>query len=191
MELKTVLTATVLILTSGCASIEHTAKVEQSLDNTLIAGIGDVVLSVERERNLENVFGKSDIFGRKTKEGSTELRFAGIENDGTVVLYRKDVEILTNETTMSRTPTSTSTSTARTSVTGTASTYGNTTTIQGTGTTSASSTTTLPVDDYHIVVPSDTIAIRLEPGETKLPLSGYVIEIISVSNNSIEYKIGR
>ena len=62
----------------GCANIEHTTKVSQKVGQSQFAGVGDIVLSIERERNLKNAFGKSDIFGRKTKEGYTEIRFAGV-----------------------------------------------------------------------------------------------------------------
>ena len=175
----------------ACASIDHTTSIKQKVDSILIAGPGDLVLRIERERNLENAFGKSDIFGRKTKEGFTELRFAGLEPSGEVVLVRKDVQIMTNETTMSRTPVATTTGRSNTSITGSASTYGNTTQIQGTGTTNYSSTTLVPQKDFHVIVPSDSVAIRLAPGERRLPISGYVIEIISASQNSIEYRLSK
>ena len=89
---------------SGCAAIEHTSYIEQPVGQARIAGIGDVVLRVNKQRNLENISGKADIFGRKTNEGFAELRFAGVEKSGEIVLYRKDVQIISNETTMSRTP---------------------------------------------------------------------------------------
>ena len=66
-------------LIAGCASIEHTSTTEQPTGKTIIAGVGDVVLRVNKQRNLENVFGNADIFGRKTNEGFVELRFAGVE----------------------------------------------------------------------------------------------------------------
>jgi hypothetical protein len=176
---------------SACAAIDHTTSIKQKVDSILLAGPGDLLLKIERERNLENAFGKSDIFGRKTKEGFTELRFAGVEASGQVVLVRKDVQIMTNETTMSRTPFATTTGRATTSVTGSASAYGNVTQIQGTGTTSYSSTTLVPQTDFHVIVPSDSVAVRLAPGEKRLAISGYIIEIISASTNTIEYKISK
>src|SRR3972149_3771733 len=105
-------------LIAGCATIKHASNTEQPIGQQTIAGVGDVVLRVNKQRNLENAFGKADIFGRKTNEGFSELRFAGVEKSGEVVLYRKDVRIITNETTMSRTPISTTTGSANTNVTG-------------------------------------------------------------------------
>lgn len=176
-------------LLSACASIDHTSLAKQSVGKTLIAGPGDLVLRIDRERNLENAFGKADVFGRMTKEGFTEVRFAGVEANGEIVLYRKDVQILTNETTMSRTPIETTSGSSRTSVTGTANSLGSTTRIQGTGTTNYSSTTLAPASDFHVIVPSDTVAVRLAPNERRLPISGYVVEIVSASRNSLEYRV--
>ncbi|CAM3612282.1 hypothetical protein VA7868_03581 [Vibrio aerogenes CECT 7868] len=176
------------ILTS-CAAIDHTSKVKQKTGQPLFAGVGDIVVSIDRERNLENAFGKSDIFGRKTKEGYTEIRFAGIEPDGTVVLYRKDISIISNETTMSRTPISNTTGYSQTNVTGSANTFGNQTSLNVSGNTTYNATTIGPAEDYHIAVPSDTIPIRLKPNEKVLPVSGYLIRIGHVTPNSIEYRV--
>jgi hypothetical protein len=174
---------------TGCSSIDRTAAAQQPLNKALLAGPGDLVLRVERERNLENAFGKADIFGRKTKEGFTELRFAGVESSGEIVLSRKDVQVVTNETTMSRTPISTTTGRATTNVSGTATPQGNSTRVQGTATTNLSSTTIAPIQDFHVVVPSDAVAIRLASNERRVPLAGFVIEIISASANSLEYRV--
>lgn len=174
---------------AGCASIEHTSKSQQPIGKQLLAGVGDVVLRVEKQRNLQNAFGKADIFGRKTNEGFTELRFAGLEPNGEVVLYRKDVHILTNETTMSRTPLSFNTGTSNTSVSGSA--YGtrSATNINATAQTSSMSTTISSPSAFHVAVPSDTIAIRMAPNDKKLPIDGHVIEIIRATAYSIEYQI--
>jgi|JI8StandDraft_2_1071088.scaffolds.fasta_scaffold30184_1 hypothetical protein len=177
------------IILTGCASIDHTTRAVQATGVAKLAGPGDLVLRIERERNLENALGGADIFGRKTKEGFTELHFAGVEPGGEVVFYRKDVQILTNETTMSRTPFATTTGSATTNLSGTANSYGNTTQLNGTASTSYSSTTILPQSDYHVVVPSDTVAIRLAKDERRLVVSGYVVEVISVSSNALEYRV--
>ena len=176
-------------LLAACATIDHTSSVKQSLDKALLAGPGDLLLRLDRERDLENAFGKADLFGRKTKEGFTELRFGGVESNGEVVLFRKDVQIVTNETTMSRTPITTTTGRATTSMSGSASTSGNNTRIQGAGTTSYSATTLSPASDFHVVVPSDTVAVRIAPTERRIPIAGYVIEIISSSRNALEYRV--
>ena len=179
----------VIVFLMGCASIDHTARIQQSLDRPLVAGPGDLVLRVDRERNLENIWGKADIWGRKTKEGFSEIRFAGVEPTGEVVMFRKDTDIITNETTLSRMPFSSTTGHATTSLSGTATMFGNTAQLQGTETTNYSATTINPTSDFHVVVPADSIAIRLLPDERKFPFAGYIVEIISASRNSLEYRV--
>ena len=173
----------------GCASIDHTVRLQQPLGRSLVAGPGDLVLRVDHERNLENIWGKADMWGRKTKEGFSEIRFAGVEPTGEVVLARKDTDIITNETTLSRMPFSSTTGHATTSAFGTATAYGNTAQLQGTGVTNYSATTINPTSDFHVIVPADSIAIRLLPNEKKLPFAGYIVEIISAARNSLEYRV--
>ena len=176
-------------LIAGCATIKHASNTEQPIGQQTIAGVGDVVLRVNKQRNLENAFGKADIFGRKTNEGFSELRFAGVEKTGEVVLYRKDVRIITNETTMSRTPISATSGSANTNVTGNYYGSGNYGNVNANVRTNYSSTTLTPASDFHVVVPAETIPIRLAPGETKVPMEGYVVEIIKATPSSLEYKI--
>jgi hypothetical protein len=188
--MKQLITAIVITFCiSGCATIQHTATAEQPIGQQFIVGVGDVVLRVDKQKDLENIFGKADIYGRKTNEGFSELRFAGVEKNGEVVLYRKDVRIITNETTMSRTPFSTTTGSSNTSITGSYSGSGNVGTVNANARTNYSSTTLSPTSDFHVVVPAETIPIRLPAGETKIPMEGYVVEIIKAKPVSLEYKI--
>jgi hypothetical protein len=179
MKLLAALVAVTCML--GCAAIEHTSYTEQPIGQTRIAGVGDVLLKVNKQRNLENIHGKADMFGRKTNEGFSELRFAGVEKTGEVVLYRKDVQIITNETVMSRSPLSFNSGQAQTRVTS----GGN----NALATTTGTSLTVAPTSDFHTVIPPDTTPIRLALGETKLPMEGYIVEIIKAGTNSIEYRI--
>ncbi len=177
------------VLVGGCATIDHTANIEQPINRQTIVGVGDVVLRVNKQRNLENAFGKADIFGRKTNEGFSELRFAGVEKTGEVVLYRKDVQIVTNETTMSRTPLSTTTGSSNSTISGNYQAAGNVGTVNANARNNYSSTALSPTSDFHVVVPAETIPIRLAVGETKVPMEGYIVEIINAAPNSLEYKI--
>lgn len=187
--MKRITVVLIAVFLSSCGSIQRTASVHQPVGKVLLAGPGDIVLRIDRERSLENIAGKADIWGRKTKEGFTEIRFAGVESNGTLVLSRKDVHIVTNETTLTRTPMSFTTASAQTSINGNATRLGTSTHFSGTAQTTGSATTISSGTDYHIPVPSDTVAIRLTPSEKKIPLSGYVIEVLNVSPNSLEFRI--
>ncbi|MGB8991813.1 MAG: hypothetical protein WCD80_07140 [Desulfobaccales bacterium] len=175
---------------AACATIEHKTKAEQPVGQQLISGVGDVVLRINKQRNLENAFGKADLFGRKTNEGYSEIRFAGIEQNGEVVLYRHDVRIMTNETTMSRPPVfSTTTGSARSTLSGNYQGITNTANLNAASQANISSITLAPATDYHIVVPAETIPIRVRPGENRVPIEGYLIEIIKATPVSLEYRI--
>lgn len=161
----------------GCTPITRQSTAEQPTSTELRAGVGDVMLRIEKTKCLPNAFGKCDIFGRTTSEGFIELRFAGIERSGEVVLARKDVEILSNESTMTRTPVAYSTGQAQ------AVTSGSSTRVTG------QAMTISPLPDYHVVVPSDAIAIRLPPAERTLLIAGRTVEILEASAGTIRYKI--
>lgn len=119
--------------------------------------------------------------GRQTDEGYAELSFGGVEADGSVVLYRRRVAILTNETTLSRSGLSQSFSSAN----GNAIFYGNSASFTGTETT----TTFHAPSDYHVAVPADAMAIRLPKGTSALPFEGYTVELIAVSQASLSYRV--
>lgn len=189
MKTKFWLVATLVAVLSGCGSIERTTSSQQHVGKVLVAGIGDVVLRIDRERSLTNVVGKADIWGRTTNEGFSEIRFAGVESNSQVVFYRKDVQIMSNETTLTRTPMSFTSASANTAMSGTATTYGNTAQLSGSSRSVGSAATISSGSEYHIAVPSDTIAIRLGPNERRVPISGYVVEILSVEPNAIEYRV--
>ena len=175
----------------GCAGVGHQANSRQAVNAILMAGPGDVLLHVDRERNLENALGGADIFGRKTKEGTTELRFVGVDSDGTIVLYRQDIQIVTNETTMSRTPVATTTGRATTTGSGTVTPSGSRAQVNARSTTTYSGSTIRPASDFHLVIPSGATEIRLSPSERRLPIASFMVEIISASPNSLEYKVIR
>jgi hypothetical protein len=191
LGIRAVLVALLCATLSACASIEKSRLVEQPTNQQLLAGKGDVVLRVNKQRDLENAFGNADIFGRKTSEGFSELRFVGTEDSGGVVFYRNDVRIITNETTMSRSGVSTTFGSANTTASG--SYYGdeNYGTFSGSASTNYSSSTISPTSDFHAVIPEGTTPIRLKPGEKLLVMEGYVVEILDVSSGALKYQISK
>ena len=171
----------VLLATTACAPVQHDQVLSNSRPLSGIAGVGDLVARVDKERNLENIFGASDIWGRKTKEGFTELRFAGLSPTGEVVLYRTDTNIITNETTMSRAPLSSTYSQANATTT-----YGGgvaNTNISGT------STTIHPTSDYHAVIPAGAAQITVPKGTDAVPFEGHMVRILGATAVSLSYRV--
>lgn len=176
---------------SACASIDKSRFAEQPTNQLLLAGKGDVVLKVNKQRDLENALGNADVFGRKTNEGFSELRFVEVEESGAIVFYRNDVRIMTNETTMSRSGVSSTFGSANTTASG--SYYGNENygTVSGNASTNYSSSTLSPTSDFHAVLPQGTTPIVLKPGDTTVVMEGYVVEVLDVSSGALKYKISK
>lgn len=102
MRLIFLATTAVLFLTA-CGSIKHSNTVQQPLDTTLMAGVGDVVVKITKEKSMPNVAGKADLFGRTTPTGTTTVIYRGIRG-GQAVFERRSVDIETGATTMNSSP---------------------------------------------------------------------------------------
>lgn len=94
--------ATVASFLGGCASVQEYSTVKTPLGRTLRASQGQVVLRVEKARDLPNVMGRADIFGEKVAAGHEGLRYMGMLDDKTLLLHLHEVSVQSSETTMSR-----------------------------------------------------------------------------------------
>lgn len=93
----------ILLLLMACASVQQTNRISQPLGTEIVAGVGDTVLNITKEKNLPNVFGKADLFGRTTPTGMTYVQYLGVHNNK-AIFKRKSVFIETGATTMNSTP---------------------------------------------------------------------------------------
>ena len=88
----------------GCADVQEGSHIVGGRTGTpLTASVGDTVLRVAREKNLPNIVGKSDIFGRKTPTGVETVQYLGVR-DGMAFFKRRTVDVETGATTMNSTP---------------------------------------------------------------------------------------
>ena len=88
---------------TSCSPVQNHTTVEPG-PGQWTGSISDVVLRVSRTDDLPNAFGRADLFGRTRDRGFTEIRYMGLDGQNRVVFYRRDVDIVTNESTMSRSP---------------------------------------------------------------------------------------
>ncbi|PWB81403.1 MAG: hypothetical protein C3F08_01995 [Candidatus Methylomirabilota bacterium] len=86
----------------GCGSIQEHSKLAMPVDRTLRTGPGGVVFRIERSRDLANIYGRADLWGRKIDTGYEELRYVGLSDDGQVVFRFREQQILSNETTLTQ-----------------------------------------------------------------------------------------
>ena len=87
---------------AASAAIKTEVQVDRPIAVELFVSVGDVMLKVEVRESLPNAFGGADIFGRTREIGFSELRYMGLDPSGYPIFRRRDVEIVTNETTMNR-----------------------------------------------------------------------------------------
>jgi hypothetical protein len=88
----------------GCADVQERSHIVGGrTGKPLIASVGDTVLRVSREKNLPNIAGKADIFGRTTPTGVETVQYLGTK-DGRAFFKRRTVNVETGATTMNSTP---------------------------------------------------------------------------------------
>ena len=98
------LSVSVCVAIIGCADVQEQSHIVGGrADTQLAASVGDIVLRVAREKNLSNIVGKSDIFGRTTPTGIDTVQYLGV-NDGKAWFKRRTVDVETGATTMNSTP---------------------------------------------------------------------------------------
>lgn len=170
------------VLLAACSPIQSKPYVSQPMGQSLRAGIGGVIAHVDRKRNLENAFGRADVFGRKTYEGFSELRFMGVLN-GKVAIRRVDVAVYNDETTMSRSgiyiPNN---STATTSgMVGTVP-FSATTNVSGPG-------TYIPPRPSNVSVSAPGVTDFLAPIGQPLPFEGITVTITAADEVGVTYSL--
>jgi hypothetical protein len=172
---------------ASCATIEKQQVLQQPTDRQLEAGVGDVVLQIKKQRDLENAFGKADLYGRKTDEGFIEVRYLGTDPAGVAVFARKEVTIQNNETVFNRGPgiyVPNQTTTTTSGMVGTTPVFASSTTTGG--------GTFIPAPPAtKIVLPPESIEIRVDPRQrTDFVVAGFSVKVERADSASVRYTIG-
>jgi hypothetical protein len=175
-----------------CADVQERSHVVGGRTGTsLTASVGDTVLRVSREKNLPNIAGKADIFGRTTPTGVETVQYLGTK-DGLAFFKRRTVNVETGATTMNSTPLiipNTATTTQRGSV----NLYGPN--GYGHGSYSGTSTTTLPptVIPAHPPAPmvmdegSLFLSVDLSRKPAQLSVAGKTLTVLQADNSKLVY----
>lgn len=182
MRMNLFVTTLLAVTLAACAPIQSKVYLSQPVGQSLRTGVGGVIVHVDRKRNLENVVGRADLFGRKTYEGFSELRFMGVQ-DGKVAIRRVDVAVHSDETTMSRSgiyvPNNSTATT--TGMIGTIP-YSATTNITGPG-------TYIPPRPANVSVSAPSVIDFLAPIGQPLPFEGVTVTITAADSVSVSYSI--
>lgn len=133
------------------------------------------MVRVDRTECLPNVFGKCDIFGRKRVRGYSDIRYMGLTPDGRPVFRRRDVDVMNNETTMSRSSMSSSIINAQP--------YGNGALVTG--------VTAGPPKPAHVeALPPDTVEFAIDLKQTRtVTLNDQAIDIIEANSSQVRFNL--
>lgn len=102
--MKSLFALILALLLCGCADVQERSHIVGGRTGTpLTASVGDTVLRVSREKNLPNIAGKADIFGRTTPTGVETVQYLGAK-DGRAFFKRRTMNVETGATTMNSTP---------------------------------------------------------------------------------------
>lgn len=174
VHLAGAIAATLLLATPALA--KQSSSINQKENVQLYAGVGDNLVRIALKESLPNAFGGSDIFGRKRDRGFVDIRYMGQTPDGRAIFHRKQVDVFSNETTMSRSGMRFGQATVNT--------YGNSATVSG-------FSTGAPAASVQ-ALPADTIEIALDLAANRtITVDGRQIEIISADASGVSYRIVR
>lgn len=161
----------------GCSSIQSYSELQQPTARILDTYVGGVVFKVTRSSDLPNAVGKADIWGGKVNRGFLELRYQGVREDGLLVFYLKDIETLSNETTMSRYGASSYTTVNATS-------YGNSV--------YATATTYERPDGQTVTLPPYTTYFLIDPeSQSVFEIGDVSVSVIDATNTKLTYSLNK
>ncbi|MEH6348366.1 MAG: hypothetical protein V7785_24945 [Bermanella sp.] len=186
--MRIIITISVMFFLTACgATIQTHESYSKPVGVEQSASIGTELYRVKKQRDLPNAFGKADIFGGKVDAGYTELRFMGLTPEGLTIFRLTDIDIESNETTMSR--------------------YGSSTTVVKSNTAANASVsnnyaygtanTNTTISHYEkpkateTQLPLNTVEFVFNPGEKILKLEGVSVEVKQVTQYLITYVLHR
>ena len=176
--------ALAFVLLSGPACGKESTKTNRPENVEIFSSIGDTMVRVELRESLPNAFGVSDVFGRKRARGVVLLSYNGLR-DNKAVIRRRTVDIISNETTMSRSGMSSYSGTATTQGSATAvgpfASYGATTNYSGIVTRAPEATVT--------ALPPDTIETLVDPVGGYITVEDRVVRLQGADANVVRFKI--
>jgi hypothetical protein len=176
----------------SCADVQERSHIVGGRTGTqLTASVGDTVLRVSREKNLPNIAGKADIFGRTTPTGVETVQYLGVK-DGMAIFRRRTVDVETGATTMNSTPLIIP-NTATTTSSGSVNIYGPS--GYGHGSYTGTSTTSLPPTVIPARPPAPMVmdegslllSVDLSRKPAQLTVAGKTLIVLQADNSRLLY----
>jgi hypothetical protein len=169
---------------SSCGQVERRQQLTENSGKVTTVPVGGAIATINKEKDLPNVFGRADIFGRKVDTGFIKIVYKGRDPNGAILVEQVDVDIQSNASVLTRMP-ATYSSNSQGSVAGNFSgPYG---TI--TGQSSSSAFGTAPHQEQNIVLPPTATRFAVPPGKTLTLPTGQTIEFLNVEPHQLTYRI--
>ena len=165
---------------SGCAQVEHRQQLAEPVGHEITVPVGGTLATINKQKDLPNVFGRADLYGRQVDTGFTKIVFKGRSPEGGAILEQLDVDIQSNASVFTRMPSIYSAS-SQASVTGTGG------FISGSGTGSAVAMS--PQPEQNIVLPPTEATFVVPKGKTLTLPTGQTLEFMSIEPYQITYRI--
>lgn len=175
-----VLGSAIALTVAGCAQIEHRQQLAEPIGQTTTVPVGGSIATINKQRDLPNVFGRADLYGRKVDTGFLKIVYKGRANDGSALFEQVDVDVQSNASVFTRMP-STYSASSQASVTGNR--YG----IAGQGHSQASGMA--PQAEQNIVLPPTATRFAVPKGKTLTLATGQTIEFFNVEPHQVTYRI--
>ena len=162
------------LLLVACGPVRERSQTATPMGAELIASVGDQVIRVERTEDMPNLVGRASIMGRQRPRGFVEVRYLGLNAFGNPRFWRRDMDVMSTQTTVSESGVSMGTRTIQRT--------GNVQTEVGAG--------VRPGPGIIIPMPPDTTEFSIDLREGNLlTVQGRVIEIISATASLLKYRV--
>ena len=176
------------LLLVGCAQVEHKQQLAGPVGRATTTPVGGAIVTINKEKDLPNIFGRADIYGRKVDTGFIKIVYKGRGNDGSVLVEQIDVDVRSNASVLTRMP-ATYSAHSQSSVNGTVEVnrFGGTGSVTGQGTSNAFGMA--PHAEQNIVLPPNATAFAVPKGKSLTLPTGQTIEFLNVEPHQVTYRI--
>ena len=162
----------VFSILTACAPVTQTANLNKPVGAQSYASVGDIVIRANATESLPNAFGQADVFGRTREAGFSELQYMGLNQAKQPVFRRRDVDVVSNASTMTRTPLSTAVVNAQ---------------PYGAGTT-ATGIVVSPLREHTEVLPPNTVEFALDLTKSRtITIRDHSVEIVEATTAGVTF----
>jgi len=164
----------------ACAQIEQKQLLAEPVGQEITVPVGGAIATINKQKDLPNVFGRADIYGRKVDTGFVKIVYRGRSPDGSPIIEQVDVDVQSNASVFTRMP-SIYTASSQANVSGS---YG---TVYGHG--SSSAVAMSPHQEQTFILPPREATFTVPKGKTLSLPTGNTIEFVQVEPHQVTYRI--